>query len=89
MKCIALLTDFGTRDWYAGTMKGVILSICPEAKIVDITHDIPAGDIQSGAYSLMASYKYFPKGTILLILPKAKPLKQLDHLKNKLPIFPQ
>ncbi len=39
---IALLSDFGTRDHYAGTMKGVILGICPEATLVDITHDVAA-----------------------------------------------
>jgi len=42
---IALLTDFGTGDHYAGTMKGVILGICPDATLVDITHDIPPHDV--------------------------------------------
>jgi S-adenosylmethionine hydrolase len=63
---IALLTDFGTRDHYAGTMKGVALGLCPEATLVDITHDIPPHDVLGGALELAASYKYFPAGTIFL-----------------------
>src|SRR5580765_5321727 len=63
---IALLTDFGTRDHYAGTMKGVILGICPEATLVDITHDVAAHDVLEGALQLAASYRYFPAGTVFL-----------------------
>jgi S-adenosylmethionine hydrolase len=63
---IALLTDFGTQDHYAGTMKGVVLGICPDATLVDITHDIPPHDIVTGALELAASYKYFPVGTIFV-----------------------
>jgi S-adenosylmethionine hydrolase len=65
---IALLTDFGTKDHYAGTMKGVVLGICPEATCVDITHDIPPHDILAGALELSASYKYFPPGTVFLVV---------------------
>ena len=65
---IALLTDFGTRDHYAGTMKGVVLGICPDATLVDITHDIAAHDVLGGALELAASYKYFPAGTIFLVV---------------------
>ena len=63
---IALLTDFGTRDHYAGTMKGVALGICPDATLVDITHDIPPHDVLAGALELAAAYRYFPPGTIFL-----------------------
>lgn len=63
---IALLSDFGSRDHYAGTMKGVVLNICPDATLVDITHDIAAHDVLGGALELAASYKYFPAGTIFL-----------------------
>ena len=63
---IALLTDFGTADHYAGTMKGVMLGICPEATLVDITHDIPPHDVMAGALELAAAYKYFPVGTIFV-----------------------
>jgi S-adenosylmethionine hydrolase len=63
---IALLTDFGTRDHYVGTMKGVVLGICPTATLVDITHDVPPQDILGGALELGASYSYFPAGTIFV-----------------------
>ena len=65
---IALLTDFGTRDHYAGTMKGVALGICPDAAFVDISHDIAPHDVLGGALELAASYKYFPPGTIFLVV---------------------
>jgi S-adenosylmethionine hydrolase len=65
---IAFLTDFGTQDHYAGTMKGVVLGICPDATLVDITHDIPAHDVMDGALELAASYKYFPSGTIFVVV---------------------
>ena len=63
---IALLSDFGSRDHYAGTMKGVMLGICPDATFVDITHDVPAHDLLDGALQLAAAYRYFPSGTIFL-----------------------
>src|ERR1041385_8049082 len=65
---IALLTDFGTRDHYAGTMKGVALGICPDATLIDITHDVAAHDVLGGALELAASYRYFPAGTIFLVV---------------------
>jgi S-adenosyl-L-methionine hydrolase (adenosine-forming) len=65
---IALLTDFGTRDHYAGTMKGVALGICPDATLVDISHEIPAHDVLAGALELAASYRYFPSGTVFLVV---------------------
>ena len=63
---ITLTTDFGTKDWFVGTMKGVMLGICPEASIVDVSHDISHGDIRGGAFALAASYQYFAPGTIHL-----------------------
>lgn len=65
---VALLTDFGTRDHYAGTLKGVVLGVCPEATLVDIGHEIPAHDVQLGALELAACYRYFPHGTIFLVV---------------------
>jgi hypothetical protein len=61
---ITLLTDFGTRDPYLGSMKGVILSICVQARIVDITHDIDRYSVSHGAYVLASVVSYFPIGTI-------------------------
>jgi S-adenosyl-L-methionine hydrolase (adenosine-forming) len=63
---IALLSDFGSRDHYAGTMKGVILAICADVALVDISHDIPPHDVMTAALQLAACYKYFPPGTIFL-----------------------
>jgi len=63
---IALLSDFGTRDHYAGTMKGVMIGICPDVTLVDITHEITPHDVMEGALQLAASCRYFPPGTIFL-----------------------
>jgi len=63
---IALISDFGTRDHYAGTMKGVILNICPDATLVDITHEVPAHDVLDGSLQLAGAARYFPAGTIFL-----------------------
>jgi hypothetical protein len=56
------------RDWFVGTMKGVIASIAPAANIIDLTHDLPQGDIRGGAFALAASYCFFPKGTIHVVV---------------------
>jgi hypothetical protein len=61
---VTLTTDFGTRDWFVGTMKGVILGIAPRTTVVDITHEVPPGDIRAGAFALAASYRFFPQGTV-------------------------
>ncbi|MEP7338420.1 MAG: SAM-dependent chlorinase/fluorinase [Acidobacteriota bacterium] len=61
---ITLLTDFGTADYFVPAVKGVILSINPQAQIIDLTHEIPAHDIAAGAFTLGACYHNFPAGTI-------------------------
>lgn len=61
---ITLLTDFGTADYFVGAVKGAILSVNPNVSIVDITHEVPAQDIEAGAFMLLAAYKTFPRGTI-------------------------
>lgn len=61
---ITLLTDFGNSDYFVGAMKGVILSTNPAARFVDITHDIPAQNIEAAAFILLAAHTAFPKGTI-------------------------
>lgn len=63
---IALLTDFGTRDYFVGAMKGMILSIDPKAIIVDISHEIEPQNIQSAAFVLGACYHNFPTGTVFV-----------------------
>jgi S-adenosylmethionine hydrolase len=64
MSVLTLTTDFGTSDWFVGTMKGVIAGIAPAAKVIDLTHDVPPCDIRGGAFALAASHRFFPKGTI-------------------------
>jgi len=61
---VTLLTDFGAGDYFVGAVKGVLLTICPGATIVDITHEIPAHDVEAGAFTLLAAYDSFPPGTI-------------------------
>jgi S-adenosylmethionine hydrolase len=63
---IALLTDFGTRDHYVAAMKGVVLGICPDATLVDITHDVPPQDVTAGALELAAAAPFFPPRTVFL-----------------------
>ncbi|HUL79765.1 MAG TPA: SAM-dependent chlorinase/fluorinase [Vicinamibacteria bacterium] len=63
---IALLTDFGLRDHYVGAMKGAILSVCPEATLVDVTHEVPAHDVAAGALALAAAYPHFPGGSVFV-----------------------
>lgn len=63
---VTLTSDFGLRDWYVASMKGVILDIDPEARLVDISHQIAPQDVRSGAFVLFASYGCFPCGTVHL-----------------------
>ncbi|MHB8481706.1 MAG: SAM hydrolase/SAM-dependent halogenase family protein [Nitrospiria bacterium] len=65
---ITLTTDFGNKDYFVGSVKGVILQINPEIKIVDITHEIPPYSIQDGAFVIYSSFRYFPKGSIHLVV---------------------
>ena len=67
-RLITLTTDFGTRDTYVGTMKGVILGINPSAQIVDLTHDISSQDVHEAAFSIYTAHDYFPDGTIHVIV---------------------
>jgi hypothetical protein len=61
---ITLTTDFGLRDPYVAEMKAVILGICPEARIVDVSHGIAKFDVRMGAYTLACAAPYFPEETI-------------------------
>ena len=61
---ITLLTDFGQRDYFVASMKGVILNINPQAHIVDLSHHVTAHDVADAAYLLKSCYRYFPDGTI-------------------------
>ncbi|MDE3225614.1 MAG: SAM-dependent chlorinase/fluorinase, partial [Nitrospirota bacterium] len=61
---ITLLTDFGTRDYFVASMKGVILNINSQTRIVDLSHEVAPQQVAEAAYLLKSSYRYFPDGTI-------------------------
>lgn len=61
---ITLTTDFGTKDGYVGALKGVLTTLAPRARIIDITHDIDRGDVFGGALALEAATPTFPAGTV-------------------------
>ena len=64
MPIITLLSDLGTKDSYVAQMKGVILDICPDCQIVDITHEVGPQNITMGSFLLETTVDYFPPGTV-------------------------
>lgn len=67
-RIITLITDFGTRDGYVGVMKGVIAGIDPETTVIDISHEVSPQNIPEATMILKDSYRYFPKGSIHLVV---------------------
>jgi len=65
---ITLTTYFGLSDHYAGTMKGVILRICPSARIVDLCHEVSAYEITEAAFLIAQAYRFFPKKTVHVVV---------------------
>lgn len=65
---ITLLTDFGTGDSYVAEVKGILLSRAPGATLVDVTHEVAAGDILSAQYLLSRSWWRFPAGTVHFVV---------------------
>lgn len=65
---VALLTDFGLRDHYVASMKGVVLGIAPDASLVDITHEIAPQDVLAAALELAACWRDFPEGSIFVVV---------------------
>jgi len=63
---VTLLTDFGTRDFYVSAMKAVLLRYCDDARLIDITHDVPRHDILCGSITLERAIDGFPPGTVHL-----------------------
>ncbi len=63
---ITLLTDFGTKDPFVGTMKGVILGLCPRAQLVDLTHEVPPQAVLTASFLLKSAIGYFPRGAVHL-----------------------
>ncbi len=68
MSIITLTTDFGLVDSYVGAMKGVILGLAPDARIVDISHHVPPQNVQEAAYILQGAAPFFPRGTIHVVV---------------------
>ncbi len=64
MAIITLTTDFGARDGYVGAMKGVLARLAPEARVVDLAHDVPPGDIAHGAWVVATACREFPPDTV-------------------------
>ncbi len=67
MQLVTLISDFGTKDYYAALLKGSILSLDSNIQIIDITHEIDTHDIRQAAYVLNATAKKFPKGSIHVV----------------------
>lgn len=61
---VTLLTDFGTADYFVGALKGAVLASNPEARVVDLTHEVPPYDVEAGAFILRAAFETFPEGTV-------------------------
>jgi S-adenosylmethionine hydrolase len=65
---VTLTTDFGTADAYVSAMKGTMLSIAPDTRLVDVTHEIGAQDVMESAFVLKSAQPYFPEGTVHLVV---------------------
>ena len=65
---ITLTTDYGTSEHLVGTLKGVILNVNPDAKIVDVTHGVTPFDVLDGALAIASVYRYFPPHTIHVVI---------------------
>jgi len=65
---VTLLTDFGTADGYVAEVKGTLLRRAPGATLVDVTHEIPPGDVAAAAYLLGRSWRAFPEGTVHVVV---------------------
>lgn len=68
LRLITLMTDFGTADGYAAEMKGLLYARVPGATIVDVTHDIPAHDVEAARLALERYWRHFPPSTVHLVV---------------------
>lgn len=67
-RIVSLISDFGDRDTYAGQMKAVVLRISPDARVLDLTHNIPRQDVLEGAFQLATAWEVFPPGSVHLVV---------------------
>ena len=65
-RLVALYTDFGTADVYAGVLRGIISTIAPDAAVIDLTHGVPPGDLHAAAFMLLSAVPFLPRGTVHL-----------------------
>ncbi len=80
MSIITLITDFGNKDHFVAKMKGLIYTKNPDAKIVDISHNVSAFNIMEAAYILESSYKSFPENTVHIIDVDSEKTKENKHI---------
>jgi len=66
MALLTLLTDFGTADYYVAAVKGTVLRLAPGTELVDVSHQVPPGDVEIAAFLLAAAAPAFPAGTVHL-----------------------
>ena len=85
MATVTLLTDFGTRDFFVGSVKGALLKECPDCRIVDISHEVEIFDIRRAAFLLWASWRAFPEGTVHLTVvdPGVGTQRALLHMERE------
>jgi S-adenosyl-L-methionine hydrolase (adenosine-forming) len=79
MAIITLTSDWGLKDHYAGAVKGAILRLLPGAQIVDISHNIPAFDLNQAAFIVRNFYRNFPEGTIHILAVNAEAAIETPH----------
>lgn len=77
---ITLTTDWGLQDHFAGAVKGAIISRLPDARIIDITHQIPPFDLKKAAFILKNAYKHFPEKTIHIIGVNTEESETVPHI---------
>src|SRR5262245_18875243 len=65
-RLVALYTDFGHRDVYAGVLRGILRTLAPEAEVLDVCHEVPPGDRHAAAFMLLSAVPHLPRGTIHL-----------------------
>lgn len=80
MAIITLTTDFGTKDYYVGAVKGALLNQLADATIVDISHQVPQFNLQQAAYILKNAFANFPKGSIHIIGVNEAATEQTPHV---------
>ncbi|MFP3915658.1 MAG: S-adenosyl-l-methionine hydroxide adenosyltransferase family protein [Actinomycetota bacterium] len=65
---ISFLSDFGYRDEFVGVVHGVLATLAPDSRVVDVTHSVPRGDVRAGALALTRSIQYLPRGVVLAVV---------------------